>query len=201
MQAYQLILASGSPRRKEFLEWLQLPFTVMASEVAEQSAATNPASMVQELALLKAKDVYAKVAANPASFVLAADTLVFLAEEPLGKPRTLNEAEEMLRKLSGKTHQVLTGVAFVFATAEGRQEHTFFCQTDVSFCVIEEQQLQNYLKTGDSLDKAGAYGIQGPALTFIDQVRGSYSNVVGLPMTDCLQELKKVLKRGLASFI
>lgn len=113
--------------------------------------------------------------------------------EIINKPANVDEARKILKKLSGKTHEVYTGVSFIFKTENKIIKHTFFDKTLVTFCSIDHDLLELYLKTGESLDKAGAYGIQGRALGFIEKLDGSYSNVVGFPLDKVLLNLKSIL--------
>ncbi|MBC74495.1 MAG: septum formation protein Maf [Halobacteriovoraceae bacterium] len=184
----QLILGSASPRRKELLERTFLPFKIITSDAPELSEKTNPAEYVEDLALLKAKDVYNKVDSH--SIVLGSDTVVSSEGRILEKPKDTNHAREMLQSLSGKSHEVFTGVCLI---GQGRQS-LFSVKTTVNFSKIPSDLLELYLETGDSLDKAGAYGIQGMGLCFIDSIDGSYSNVVGLPLSHTLREIEKLAK-------
>lgn len=199
---YSLILASQSPRRKELLNWLGIPFTVYSMGIEENSFAETPKDFVMDLAKQKGiavyKDCINKHAAGSNFFplVVAADTVVVAGEkEILGRPKDRNMAREMLLKLSGETHQVFTGVYIGCKDINTGlyKEELFYCRTAVTFASIDEDLLDNYLETGDALDKAGAYGIQGPALTFITSVIGSYSNVVGFPLSDFVSRLKSLL--------
>ncbi len=185
---YKLILGSASPRRKELLGASFIKFSIKTADIEEHSAEENPAEFAQDLALQKARKVFSDVQ-DPKSFVLGADTIVILDNEILGKPVDEDEARQMLTRLSGRGHQVITAVAFV----TDKKEYTFFEQTDVFFQEISDDLMQSYLATKDSLDKAGAYGIQGEGLAFIDRVEGSYSNVVGLPIDKVILNLKKFL--------
>ena len=170
-----LILASGSPRRKEILDTMGISFTVDVSDV-DESCVGSPEEMVMTLSERKARAV-AKKYQN--ELVLAADTLVF-GSEVLGKPNTPENAKEMLSKLSGNWHSVYTGLTLI-DTVTG----TCICradQTRVHFMEMSDEDIAAYVNTKEPLDKAGAYGIQGKGGMFIDRIEGSYSNVVGLPM-------------------
>lgn len=180
----RLILASASPRRRELLAHLGLPFEVIAGQFDEDSISTNgltPAAWVQRLAEAKAVAV-AKTIDGPA-LVLGADTTVILDGEYLNKPRDAEDARQMLRRLSNRTHQVYTGVSL--ASVENgivTKYATDYAQTNVTFDTIPDDVIAAYVATGEPLDKAGAYGIQGKALTFIPRIAGDYFNVVGLPL-------------------
>jgi septum formation protein len=180
------ILASGSPRRKQLLKKIITNFKVISSEAEElKSHSEGPLTLVQENAKKKAMPVAAN---NPSCWVLGADTLVFYQKEILGKPRDLNEAVEMLSFLSGKTHEVATGVSL--QCNELNIEMTFSETSSVTFKQISKEEIRLYFKEVNPLDKAGAYAIQTNAEMIIDSFLGSYSNVVGLP----LESLDTVLK-------
>jgi septum formation protein len=190
-----LILGSQSPRRKELLSWLNVSFTIVTADLAEVSHETDPDNVAVDLASQKAHAVFEKVKNLDHPFVIASDTIVVLGEKIYGKPKDKAEARSILYELSDKTHQVITGVSFLFKEplTERVREHTFFDSTEVTFNEISGELMDNYIATGDSLDKAGAYGIQGPSLTFISKVNGSYSNVVGFPLDKVVTELGIIL--------
>ena len=183
----KLILASSSPRRAEILANAGLPFSVLSSAVDESpNPGETPAALVQRLANAKADLVTAR-AIGPA-IVLAADTVVVLDDKILGKPSSVEDARHMLQQLSGRTHSVLTGVALVrLPDGERRQ---FMESTLVHFRPITDEELSSYLATEEPYDKAGAYAIQGQAGRYIPRVEGCYFNVVGLPLSRVLTELK-----------
>lgn len=170
-----LILASGSPRRKEILDTMGLSYTVDVSD-ADESFAGSPEEMVLELSSRKAAAVASR---HDRALILAADTLVFCGEV-LGKPGTPEHARDMLARLSANWHSVYTGLTLM-DTASGRTLRRAD-MTRVHFVSLTESEIDDYIATGEPLDKAGAYGIQGRAGMFIDRIEGSYSNVVGLPM-------------------
>jgi len=172
----RLILASASPRRRELLTQAGLRFDVHAADIDEtRRDGEEPAAYVQRLALEKAQAV---LALHPEAVVLGADTTVVLDGSVLNKPADIAEAEAMLRSLSGREHQVHTGIALV--TRDTQRQHVE--TTRVFFAPIPEADLAHYLSTGDSLDKAGAYGIQGYAARWITRIEGDFFNVVGLPI-------------------
>ena len=173
--ARPLILASGSPRRKEILDTMGLSYTVDISD-ADESFFSDPESTVLELSRRKAQAVAAN---HKDSIILAADTLVF-CREVLGKPKDAAHAREMLRALSGDWHSVFTGVTLI-DTASGKMISKAD-MTRVHFVDLSDEEISAYVASGEPLDKAGAYGIQGMGGMFIDKIEGSYSNVVGLPM-------------------
>lgn len=183
----QLILGSASPRRRELLRWTWLPFEVVVSDAEEISHASDPEQYVLDLAKLKARDVLKKCESKyDFPVVIGSDTVVVSEGKVLEKPKSKEHAREILQNLSGKEHHVYTAVAI--AHPEG--EISFAEKTAVNFEVIDADLLELYLETGESMDKAGAYGIQGAALSFIGEVKGSYSNVVGLPVNSTLKALK-----------
>jgi septum formation protein len=178
-----LILASSSPRRRQLLEQIGLSFTVESADLDEQlQPGETPAKYVQRLALEKAQAVWERRrndddSADPV-IVLGADTAVVLDGEVLGKPVDQADARRMLQLLSGRTHQVLTGIAAV--SRRGMVSEVEI--TQVFFDLIEEPELVHYLMSSEPLDKAGAYGIQGYAARWIPRIEGCYFNVMGLPL-------------------
>lgn len=181
-----IILASASPRRKEIFALAGLDFEVVPSEVEEIVTKKQPEEVVMELSSQKAWDVWQQTGKRAS--VVGADTIVAYEGKILGKPRDKQEAAEMLHTLSGKTHQVYTGVTFV----EKGEMHTFYEETKVTFYPLSEEDIVSYVKSGEPMDKAGAYGIQGKAAVFIKGIEGDYYNVVGFPIARFLQEIKKV---------
>lgn len=171
-----LILASGSPRRRELLDLMWLTYTVETPDV-DESFSGRPSETVMEISRRKAAAVAAR---HSDSIIIAADTLVF-ADGALGKPHTPERAKEMLRSLAGNWHHVYTGIT-VINTRSGRILRNVD-KTRVHLVPMTEQEIDAYVATGEPLDKAGAYGIQGMGGMFVDRIDGSYSNVVGLPMS------------------
>ena len=171
-----LILASGSPRRRELLDVMGLTYTVETPDV-DESFSGRPSETVMEISRRKAAAVAAR---HSDSIIIAADTLVF-ADGALGKPHTPERAKEMLRSLAGNWHHVYTGIT-VINTRSGRVLRNVD-KTRVHLVPMTEQEIDAYVATGEPLDKAGAYGIQGMGGMFVDRIDGSYSNVVGLPMS------------------
>ncbi len=171
-----IILASSSPRRKELLERAGIPFTVHPSHAEERTGnELSPADLVRENAGLKAFDVSAS---RPGEIVLGADTVVCMDGKILGKPHDRQEAESMLSMLSGRTHQVYTGIVLTDGTATFSES---VC-TDVTFRPLSQQLIREYLDTGEYKDKAGAYGIQGYGCILVERLNGDYFNVMGLPI-------------------
>jgi septum formation protein len=178
-QSFRLILASASPRRRELLTQAGYLFEVEAADVDESPrTGESPSDYVRRLAEEKARAVFTKHANQSDVIVLGADTTVVLDGEILGKPANAADARRMLRALSGRTHQVLTGIAA--ATRAGIS--TAVESTDVTFSEIPEAELDAYCATSEPLDKAGAYGIQGYVARWIPRIDGCYFNVMGLPI-------------------
>ena len=180
-----IILASASPRRKEILELADLEFDVMPSDAQEITTKTAPNEVVMELASIKAKDIYKK--SEKQSMIVGADTVVAYQGQILGKPTDEADAKRMLTMLSGQTHEVYTGVCII----EDGKTKTFYEETKVTFYEISDEQIDYYIKTGEPMDKAGSYGIQGKAAVFIKGIEGDYYNVVGFPIARFLQEITK----------
>lgn len=189
----KIILASASPRRSELLAQIGLEFTVMPSDVEENPESTLPQDMVIELSKEKARDVWKKVGQNDTgdSLVISADTVVSIEGEILGKPRDEEDAMRMLGLLSGKEHQVYTGVTMIWIDGEGKQgEYSFYVCTGVLMYRMSRAEILEYVSSGEPMDKAGAYAVQGRAAAFIKSIWGEYSNVVGLPTGRLYQEMK-----------
>ena len=184
----KIILASKSPRRKEILSLLNIPFEIMVSEADESiDEALPPFFTAEKLSLEKASRVAKNI--NYDALVIGADTIVLSDGKILGKPKDENDAYLMLKTLSGKWHSVITGVT-VMDTLSAKSE-SFYVETKVHFTDLTDDEINNYIKTKEPMDKAGAYGIQGQGGAFIDQISGDYFNVVGLPLCKLRQVLKK----------
>lgn len=184
----KVILASTSPRRKELLQLLEIPFQIASANVDESFDKTlSPAEIVQTLALRKARAVAKD---NKTAVVIGADTIVVLKDEILGKPSNSTEAIAMLTNLSGKTHSVYTGVALV----QNDKQMTFFEKTNVLFWELTTEEINSYVKTGEPFDKAGGYGIQDVGATLVKKINGDYYNVVGLPVSKLVRQLRAFLK-------
>lgn len=195
----RVILASASPRRRKLLEQIGIEYEVMVSGQDETCGTTVPEKMVQELALRKAADVWNKIAdrvdgttANTDEIiVIGADTVVSLEGRVMGKPKDEADACRMLSLLQGNIHQVYTGVALLFKRKDRSQvSHSFFEKTDVCMYPMTQREIEAYTATGEPMDKAGAYGIQGKCAAYIKSICGDYNNVVGLPVGRLYQELK-----------
>lgn len=181
-----IILASQSPRRHELLRLIEPEFEIICADVDESIAPhTKPEHAVMDLARKKARAV---AALRPCDTVIGADTVVALDGMILGKPRDNADAAAMLRRLAGKTHKVYTGLCVIANGAET----AFFEVTDVTFTAMADDEIAAYIATGDSLDKAGAYGIQGGAAAFISGINGDFYNVMGLPVSALYRKLREI---------
>lgn len=185
-----LVLASSSPRRRTLLEMWGYGFELVEASVSEElPPGTEAGSGVRILAERKALaglDKWLKNAGSPEAVVLGSDTMVVLDGQALGKPRDAEEAFAMLKRLSGREHSVLTGVALA---GVGKLE-SFVVETKVRFRELSEREIRDYIAGGEPLDKAGAYGIQGQAQAFVASYTGSLTNVIGLPMGEVEERLK-----------
>ena len=180
----QIVLASSSPRRKELLQMLNVPFCIVTSDVVETSVtAPNVQQYVTEVALLKTRDVAKKC---PNQCIIGADTIVVFNDEILHKPTSPEEAIQHLTRLAGNHHEVMTAVAIILADGT---EHTFVEVTTVIFKEVSLQMIQAYVQTGDPFDKAGGYGIQTSGAMLVDRIEGDYNNVVGLPIASLVQKM------------
>lgn len=190
----RIILASASPRRKELLGQIGFNFEVVTSRVEEKATSSVPDRVVEELSRQKAEAVRDLLSTCPEEMlIIGADTVVSLDDCILGKPADSEEAMEMLERLQGRQHEVYTGVTVLYHRAEAA-DWTVKCfheRTAVQFYPMTEQEILEYVQTGDPLDKAGAYGIQGFCARYIRAVEGNYDNVVGLPLGVLYQEIKE----------
>jgi len=171
----RLILASCSPRRVELLRRLGLPFETDATDIDEECCLSVP-DAVELLSLRKAEASFAR---HPGCYIIGADTLVSVDGKALGKPSDPPEAVRMLHQLSGRIHQVYTGVTVISPDGSRLTEH---CRTDVSFVPVPDEEIQSYVLSGEPMDKAGGYALQGRAGCWVDSVHGSDSSVIGLPL-------------------
>ena len=187
----EFVLASASPRRKELLEKMGLQFSIVVSEADESTVSRDiPVNLyVQELALLKASATAKMLLRNKKALIIAADTIVTLDGEILGKPDGEDGAKKMLSSLSGRTHEVYTGYC-IMRISDGKTVCNSV-KTEVKFKTLTEQKIRSYIESGEPMDKAGTYGIQGLGSMLIEKINGDYFNVVGLPVSalaDTLEE-------------
>lgn len=191
----EYILASASPRRVELLTQMGLEIEVMPSNADESTDQTDAARIVEELSIAKCQEVARRLEGIKTGdyCIIGADTVVALDNEVLGKPKDEADAKRMLSLLSGNTHQVFTGVTvLVHLSGVHSSLVTFHEQTDVTMYELPEEQINNYVATGEPMDKAGAYGIQGRGAVLIHHISGDYCNVVGLPIARLFHELCKL---------
>jgi len=199
----KVILASGSPRRKDIFEQVGIEFEVWPSKAKEITNSTVPSEVCVELASLKALDVASSIKAyndnHPDTYtpvdmlIVGADTIVSVDGRILGKPKDEAQAFDMLKQLRNNTNYVYTGVSVVIMSKEGRVgQHSFYECTEVTFNDCSDKELQRYIDTGSPLDKAGAYGIQDMSARFVSKINGDYYNVVGFPIARFIKEMKEI---------
>ena len=182
----KIILASSSPRRKEIFAKLRLPFEIVHSDYEEDmTLPMPPIELAKYLSLGKAESVASK---NPDAIVIAADTFVVFENKFLGKPKSENEAKEMLQMLSGKENDVVTGVSIV--DKQNNKQISFHDISKVFIQELSDEIIDSYIKTGDSIDKAGAYAIQEIGAILIEKIEGDFFNIMGLPLRRLAQELE-----------
>jgi len=181
-----IILASASPRRREILENVNVKFTVQSSQIEEVILENeDPKDLVMRLAFEKCIDVAKK---NRNALVIGADTIVVLDNNILGKPKDEDHAYEMIKSLSNKKHQVITGISLINLSLN--KKVIDYVVSEVTFKDLSEETIRDYIKTKESLDKAGAYGIQGYGSLLVDSIKGDYFNIVGLPLSRISDLLK-----------
>ena len=198
----QIILASASPRRKELLEQIGISFEICPAKGEERITKSVPHEVVEELASQKAvevasmvrtyEDTHQELVTPSDLMVIGADTIVSCGGQILGKPKDESDACRMLKLLSGGTHQVYTGVSIVLLDASGKAgQVTFHEKTDVTMRAMSEEEIRRYVATGEPMDKAGAYGVQGRGALLVEAIHGDFFNVMGLPML----RLSRILSR------
>lgn len=188
-----IILASASPRRKEILENANVKFKIITSNIDEFALDDeSPCQMAMRLAFEKGIDIASK---QKSDLVISADTIVVLDNNILGKPKDEIEAREMITNLSGTTHQVITGVSLI--NLDENKKIIDYVISNVKFKNLSEEEISDYIKTKESLDKAGAYGIQGYGAMLVEEIQGDYFNIVGLPISKLSDLLKKHFKINL----
>lgn len=178
----KIILASASPRRRELLAQLGIVFEVMPAQSEEIITETEPALVVKELSAQKAEEVQRTAGSD--QVIIGADTIVAYDGQILGKPKNVEDAKHMLKSLQGHTHQVYTGVTVL----QGAKRICFAACTEVTMYPMSEEQIAAYVQTGEPMDKAGAYAIQGGCAVYVKEIHGDYNNVVGLPVAQLYQE-------------
>ncbi len=196
MNQGKIILASQSPRRKELLEKNGISFSVYVTDADESvSEKLSPANLVEELSYRKAESA-AKAFLDEKVLIIAADTVVALQDEIFGKPEDEEDARRMLSLLSGKAHSVFTGVTLAYVKDKEVSYKKIVCETKVYFYPITEEEITEYIQTGEPFDKAGSYAIQGIASKFVEKIEGDFDNVVGLPVYAIFEDLQCYLKQG-----
>ena len=184
----KIILASGSPRRKELLGKLQIPFDVEVSGYKEDNnLKLNPLELAEALSAGKAEAVAERHKGEEA-IIIGADTFIVLDNKILGKPHTSEKAKEMIKKMSGRAHSVITG--FTIIDAKSGRKISKAVKSNVYFRRLTDEEIDTYIKTGEPLDKAGAYAIQEAGSILIEKTEGDYTNIVGLPLPSLIEELK-----------
>ena len=182
-----IILASASPRRKEILENANVKFKIMASSIEELTLdSESPCQMVMRLAFEKGIDIASR---QKSDLVISADTIVVLDNTILGKPKDEIEARKMITSLSGRTHQVITGISLI--NLDNNKKIIDYVISNVKFKKLSEEDINDYIRTRESLDKAGAYGIQGYGALLVEEIQGDYFSIVGLPISRLSDLLKK----------
>ncbi len=190
---YKVILASASPRRRELLAQIGMDFKVIISKADENISEPAPEQLVMKLSNIKAMAVYEEHGIeDEATIILGADTVVAFDGKVLGKPKDTQQAKEMLSMLSDNTHQVFTGVTILYKKQGGLKSETFYDKTTVYTYPISDKEIDEYIMTGEPMDKAGSYGIQGIGAKFIKKIDGDYNNVVGLPVSKIYQKIKEI---------
>lgn len=188
----KLILASSSPRRAEILKKQRISFEVICPDnIDEEKISSDPVEHVMQLSRRKAESVSHKVQDG---LILGADTIVVLDGEILGKPRDEMDAERILKRLSGETHRVYTGLSLMDKRS-GKVLSAYDC-TEVKFNKLDQDDIRKYIATGEPMDKAGAYGIQGMGSFLVDRIKGNLDNVIGLPMQKFSEVLEKIAERN-----
>ena len=193
IQKLTVVLASASPRRTELLEQGNIKHVVMPSHCEEVITSQVPSQVVEELSAQKAEDVYQQYEKKNAGdfLVIGSDTVVAADGKILGKPKDKEEAYQMSSMLQGKAHQVYTGVTLLIKKDGKKIRKTFHECSDVHVYPMCKEEIREYIATGEPMDKAGAYGIQGLCARFVEKIQGDYNNVVGLPVGRIYQKLKK----------
>lgn len=192
----QIILASGSPRRKELLEQIGMDPVILVSDAKEDLPVNDPKELVLALSKRKCLDVAERIKNDTAwipKIVIGADTVVSIDGQILGKPADEADAESMLKHLSGRVHEVFTGVTIVLlVNGEITGSENFAEETKVHVCALDIREIRDYIATKEPMDKAGSYGIQGRFARHIDKIEGDYFNVVGLPVCAVYQAIKRL---------
>lgn len=186
-----IILASASPRRRDILAQVGAKFTVMASEMDENITAPSPAEFVKSLSLGKASEIAGKTTGE--AIIMGADTVVVFDDQILGKPKDKADAFKMLRSISGRKHSVFTGVTVLVREADATiKSKTFAVETEVNIAELSDEEIEAYIATGEPMDKAGAYAIQGIFAPYVESINGDYYNIVGFPIAAIVKACKEL---------
>lgn len=186
----RVILASGSPRRRELLSKITDNFSIDVSDLEEITSKTKADEIVMELSLLKANDIANKY--KESCIIIGADTMVSLHDKVLGKPKDREDAYQMISNMSNEKHQVYTGVTIIVKDEVGKSKTISFVErSDVFVNELSDSEIEDYINSGEPFDKAGAYGIQGKFGIYIGRIEGDYNNIVGFPIARIYEELKK----------
>lgn len=193
MRYKRIVLASKSPRRKEILEKCGFEPIVMISECDESKVKEkDPGKLVKKLSIIKARDVAGKC--KDGDVIVAADTVVSVDGTILGKPKTKKEAREMIRTYAGKEHYVYTGVTIIYKRKEKDEEYSFVDKAAVTVSEMTNCEIKDYVETGEPMDKAGAYGIQGAFCKYIPKINGDFYTVMGLPIARTYRAIKEMTR-------
>ena len=186
----RIILASASPRRRELLAQMGLSFEVMPSTKEEKMIEAEASKVVESLSAQKAEDIAQQI--NGDAMIIGSDTIVVCDGEIMGKPHSKEEAFSMISRLQGRKHQVYTGVTVIDRINGKEAKKTFAAQADVSVYPMTDAEIEAYIAKGESMDKAGAYGIQGAFGMFVKEIKGEYTTILGLPIAALYQTLKEL---------
>lgn len=187
----RIVLASGSPRRREIMDLIEATYEVKACNKEEIVTSTVPQEVVKELSLMKATAVFEELEEQGDVLVIGADTVVAHDGQILGKPKDEEDAFCMLKNLQGKAHEVYTGIALVIQKNGEKKEINFSVGTKVSITEMSDEEIRAYVATKEPLDKAGAYAIQGKFSPYVEGLEGDYYNVVGFPISSICKQLKQ----------
>lgn len=188
---YPIILASGSPRRKEILSQVGFEFTIEPSQKEEVATSDLPSDFVMQLSKVKAEDIASQK--DGPVIVIGADTVVAVDQTILGKPKDEEDAANMLRTIAGRDHEVYTGVTVIVKEADGTSRYeTFYEKAKVSIVSMSEKEIRAYIESKEPMDKAGAYAIQGKFACYVNRIEGDYYTIVGLPIAHLYKVLKEL---------
>lgn len=185
-EQHKVILASASPRRSELLKLAEIKYDICLKNVDETIPEGTEPGLAAELTATKKASAVAEI--NEDAIVIGADTIVVLDGKILGKPKDKDDAYYMLRSLSGREHEVITGVCLML----NRKATTFHCVSKVKFYSLSEEEIRHYILSGEPMDKAGSYGIQGKGCVLVESIEGDYFNIVGLPISRVVREIRKL---------